>query len=215
MPLHRLFASLVYNPLGKSQYNTVPGLLGVVLLMTLVIITGMAITRERERGTMKMLLSTPIHSLEVMIGKIVPYILIGYIQVYVVLLVAKFLFQIPMQGSLILLFLSYLPYIAANLAVGLTFSTIAKTNYKQCKCHFFTCCHHYYFPALWFPFAGMPTWAQWIGNILPMSHFIIVVRGILLKGTTLNEVLMKLFYIALFAVAMLVIAVKRYRNKLD
>ena len=214
-PPFQIITHMVYNPLGKSQYNTVPGLLGVVLLMTLVIITGMAITRERERGTMEMLLSTPIHPLEVIIGKIVPYILIGYIQVCVVLIIAKVLFHIPMQGNLILLFLSCLPYIAANLAVGLTFSTIAKNQLQAMQMSFFYMLPSLLLSGFMFPFAGMPTWAQWIGNLLPMSHFLIIVRGILLKGNNLSEVLMQLLYIALFALAMLIIAVKRYRNNLD
>ncbi len=213
-PFH-IITHMVYNPLGKSEYNTVPGLLGVVLLMTLVIITGMAITRERKRGTMEMLLSTPIHPLEVMIGKIVPYILIGYIQVCVVLIIAKTLFNVPMQGSLPLLFLSCLPYIAANLAVGLTFSTIAKNQLQSMQMAMFYMLPSLLLSGFMFPFTGMPIWAQWIGNLLPMSHFLIIVRGILLKGSHLSEILNQLFFITLFAIVMLVIAVKRYRNKLD
>jgi ABC-2 type transport system permease protein len=204
-----------YNPESISQYNIVPGLMGVMLTMTMIIITGLAITRERERGTMENLLSTPAHPGEVIVGKIVPYIVVGYVQVFLVLLAARFLFDVPMLGSVALLLLLVLLFIVANLAVGITFSTIAKNQLQAVQMAFF-----FFLPSLllsgyMFPFRGMPVWAQYIGECLPLTHFLRVVRGILLKGNGLPECLPDLWPIGLFLLVMLVIAVKRYRQTLD
>jgi ABC-2 type transport system permease protein len=204
-----------YNPESISQYNIVPGLMGVMLTMTMIIITGLAITRESERGTMENLLSTPVHPGEVIVGKIVPYIMVGYVQVLLVLVAAKFLFDVPMLGSLPLLLLLVLPFIVANLAVGITFSTIAKNQLQAVQMAFF-----FFLPSLllsgyMFPFRGMPGWAQVIGECLPLTHFLRVVRGILLKGNGLSECRPDLWPIALFLLVALAIAVKRYRQTLD
>ena len=204
-----------YNPESISQYNIVPGLMGVMLTMTMIMITGLAITRERERGTMENLLSTPVHPGEVIIGKIVPYILVGYVQVTLVLLAAKFLFNVPMLGSVPLLFALVLLFIVANLAVGITFSTVAKNQLQAVQMAFF-----FFLPSLllsgyMFPFRGMPPWAQHLGECLPLTHFLRVVRGILLKGNGLAETLPDLWPIALFLTVMLTIGVKRYRQTLD
>jgi ABC-2 type transport system permease protein len=204
-----------YNPESISQYNIVHGLMGVMLTMTMIMITGLAITRERERGTMENLLSTPVHPGEVIVGKIVPYIFVGYVQVTLILLAARFLFDVPMLGSVPLLFVLVLLFIVANLAVGITFSTIAKNQLQALQMAFF-----FFLPSLllsgyMFPFRGMPGWAQDIGECLPLTHFLRVVRGILLKGNGLAETVPDLWPIALFLVVMLVVGIKRYQQTLD
>jgi len=204
-----------YNPEAITQYNIVPGLMGVMLTMTMIIITGLAITRERERGTMENLLSTPVHPGEVIIGKIVPYIMVGYVQVFLILLASKFLFDVPFIGSVPLLVVLTFFFIVANLAVGITFSTIAKNQLQAVQMAFF-----FFLPSLllsgyMFPFRGMPGWAQDIGECLPLTHFLRVVRGILLKGNGMAEIAPDLWPIALFLVVMLAIGIKRYRQTLD
>ena len=151
-----------YNPEEITQYNIVPGLLGVVLTMTLVLVTSMAITRERERGTMEYLLATPVRPLEVMLGKILPYVIMGYIQVMIILICAYFLFHIPMRGSVWLLLLSVLPFIAANLSVGLTFSSIARNQLQAMQMAFFFFLPSLLLSGFMFPFYGMPAWAQYL-----------------------------------------------------
>jgi len=214
-PPFNLVVHQQYNPENITQYNIVPGLMGVMLTMTMIIITALAITRERERGTMENLLSTPAHPGEVIIGKIVPYITVGYIQVFLILLASKFLFDVPIIGSVPLLLVLTFLFIVANLAVGITFSTIAKNQLQAVQMAFF-----FFLPSLllsgyMFPFRGMPDWAQDIGEVLPLTHFLRVVRGILLKGNGLVEVAPDLWPIALFLVVMLAIGVKRYRQTLD
>jgi ABC-2 type transport system permease protein len=214
-PPFNLVAHKHYNPENITQYNIVPGLMGVMLTMTMIIITALAITRERERGTMENLLSTPVRPAEVMIGKIIPYIMVGYVQVFLILLASKFLFNVPFVGSVPLLLVLTFPFIVANLAVGITFSTIAKNQLQAVQMAFF-----FFLPSLllsgyMFPFRGMPGWAQAIGEILPLTHFLRVVRGILLKGNGLAEIAPDLWPIALFLVVMLVIGIKRYRQTLD
>lgn len=204
-----------YNPEIITQYNVVPGLLGVVLTMTMVIITALAITRERERGTMENLLSTPVRPGEVMIGKIVPYIAVGYVQVGLILLAARFLFEVPMIGSLVLLLSVMLIFIAANLAMGITFSTLARNQLQAVQMAFFFFLPNILLSGFMFPFRGMPEWAQAIGQILPLTHFLRIVRGILLKGNGLPEIAPELWPIALFMVVMLSVGIKRYRQTLD
>jgi ABC-2 type transport system permease protein len=204
-----------YNPENITQYNIVPGLMGVMLTMTMVMITALAITRERERGTMENLLSTPVRPGEVLIGKIIPYIAVGYVQVSLILLAAKFLFDVPMVGSVPLLFLLVFLFIVANLAVGITFSTVAKNQLQAMQMTFF-----FFLPSLllsgyMFPFRGMPGWAQDIGEALPLTHFLRIVRGILLKGNGLTELAPDLWPMILFLVVMLTLGIKRYRQTLD
>jgi ABC-2 type transport system permease protein len=205
----------LYNPEAITQYNIVPGLMGVILTMTMVMITGLAITRERERGTMENLLSMPTRPAEVLIGKIVPYILIGYVQVSIILLAAHFLFHVPMHGSLALLYLAALIFIAANLAMGITFSTIAKNQLQAVQMTFFVFLPSILLSGFMFPFRGMPLWAQWLGELFPLTHFLRIIRGILLKGNGLGNVLPELWPLALFAVIVLTIGIKRYRQTLD
>jgi ABC-2 type transport system permease protein len=204
-----------YNPEIVTQHNIVPALMGVVLTMTMVIITALAITRERERGTMENLLSTPARPGEVMIGKIIPYILVGYIQASLILLMAKFLFHVPTVGSVPLLAVVMILFIAANLAVGITFSTIAHNQLQAMQMSFFFFLPSILLSGFMFPFRGMPGWAQAIGEILPLTHFLRIVRGILLKGNGPLEILPEIWPLALFTLVMLGIGIKRYRQTLD
>jgi ABC-2 type transport system permease protein len=205
----------LYNPEVVTQYNIVPGLMGVILTMTMVMITGLAITRERERGTMENLLSMPTRPSEVLIGKIVPYILVGYIQMSVILVAAYFLFHVPMQGSILLLAIVALVFIIANLAMGITFSTIAKNQLQAVQMAFFVFLPSILLSGFMFPFRGMPHWAQIVGEGFPLTHFLRIVRGILLKGNNLIDVSLQLWQIVLFAVIALAIGIKRYRQTLD
>jgi ABC-2 type transport system permease protein len=205
----------LYNPEAITQYNIVPGLLGVVLTMTMVVITALAITRERESGTMENLLSMPARPMEVLVGKIIPYILVGYIQVGLILAAAHFLFQVPIVGSLILLLVVALVFIIAHLAVGVTFSTIATNQRQAMQMAMFFFLPNILLSGFMFPFRGMPQWAQAIGEIFPLTHFLRIVRGILLKGNGTGEVAPQLWPIALFAAVALTIGVKRYRRTLD
>lgn len=205
----------LYNPENITQYNIVPGLLGVVLTMTMVVITGLAITRERESGTMENLLSMPTRPLEVMIGKIVPYIFVGYIQVALILAAARFLFHVPIIGNLGLLLVTALVFITANLAMGITFSSIAENQRQAMQMAYFFFLPSMLLSGFMFPFRGMPHWAQMLGEVLPLTHFLRIVRGILLKGNGIEEVSLQLWQIALFAAIALTLGVKRYRRTLD
>ena len=205
----------LYNPEAITQYNIVPGLMGVVLTLTMILVTGLAITRERERGTMENLLSMPTRPSEVLIGKLVPYIVVGYIQVGLILIAASFLFHVPMFGSILLLLAAAALFIIANLAVGITFSTIATNQLQAMQIMFFFVLQSLLLSGFAFPFRGMPGWAQTIGEILPLTHFVRIVRGILLKGNGIGSIAPELWPIALFAVIAMSIAMKRYRQTLD
>jgi ABC-2 type transport system permease protein len=201
-----------YNEEGITQFNIVPGLMGVVLTMTMVMMTGLAMTREQERGTMENLLAMPIRPLEVMLGKIAPYIFVGYVQVAIIILAAHLLFAVPIIGSVPLLLAAAVFFIAANLAVGFTFSTLAKSQMQAMQLSFF-----YFLPSLllsgfMFPFRGMPVWAQWIGEVLPLTHFLRIIRGIMLKGNVAFEVWPNLWPIAAFMLAAMALAMLRYRR---
>ena len=204
-----------YNEEGITQFNIVPGLMGVVLTMTMVMMTGLAMTREQERGTMENLLAMPIRPVEVMLGKIVPFIFVGYVQVMIIVLAAHYLFAVPIIGALPLLFGAAIFFIAANLAVGFTFSTMAKSQMQAMQLSFF-----YFLPSLllsgfMFPFRGMPVWAQWIGEVLPLTHFLRILRGILLKGSGPADIAPNMWPIALFLFVVATIALIRYRETLD
>lgn len=204
-----------YNPENITQYNVVPGLMGVVLTMTMVIITALAITRERERGTMENLLATPVRPFEVIVGKILPYIAVGYIQVTLILVAARFVFNVPMVGSLLLLYVVALLFIGANLAVGITFSTLAKNQLQAVQMAFFFFLPSILLSGFMFPFRGMPDWAQAVGSCLPNTHFLRIVRGILLKGNGLAEITPELWPLLLFLAVAMTVGVKRYRQTLD
>ncbi len=204
-----------YNPDGLSSYNVVPGLIGVILTMTMVMMTSLAMTRERERGTMENLLATPARPLEVMLGKLAPYILIGYVQVSVILIAARLLFAVPMVGSMALLSAVLVLFIAANLAVGFTFSTIAQNQLQAMQLTFFFFLPSMLLTGFMFPFRGMPAWAQAIGEVLPLTHFLRVVRGIMLKGNGFAEVSNDVWPIALFMLIAGAVAMLRYRQTVD
>ena len=204
-----------YNPEGITAYNIVPGLLGVILTMTMVLMTGLAMTRERERGTFENLLATPALPIEVMTGKIVPYILIGLIQVAIVLLAARYVFAVPMQGSLTILFLVVFLFIAANLTLGITFSAVARNQLQAMQMTFFFFLPSMLLSGFMFPFRGMPVWAQAIGNLLPLTHFLHLARGILLKGNNLHQLWPQIWPIMLFMAFVLVLGLLVYRRTLD
>jgi ABC-2 type transport system permease protein len=204
-----------YNPESLSRYNIVPGLIGVIQTMTMIMMTALAMTRERERGTMENLLATPALPFEVMVGKIVPYILIGYIQAIVILTAAWLMFDMPIVGSLVLLSWSLALFMAANLAVGFTFSTIARNQLQAMQLTFFFFLPSMLLSGFMFPFRGMPEWAQVIGEILPLTHFLRIVRGILLKGNTFAEIAPNLWPIGAFMIGAGIVAMLRYRRTLD
>jgi ABC-2 type transport system permease protein len=208
--LHKL-----YNPEGITQYNIIPGLMGTILTMTMVMMTGLAMTRERERGTMENLLATPVRPLEVMTGKIVPYIFIGLVQVTIILLAAYYIFHVPFVGSVWMVYLAALLFIVASLTVGITLSSLAQNQLQATQLTFF-----YFLPSIllsgfMFPFVGMPKWAQVIGNVLPMTYFHRLTRGILLKGNGWVELWPSIWPLMLFTVVVLAVAVRFYRKTLD
>ena len=204
-----------YNPEGLSRYNIVPGLVGTILTMTMVMLTSLAMTRERERGTMENLLATPVRPSEVMAGKILPYVLIGYIQLGVILGAAFVLFEVPMVGSLGLLLAMIGVFILANLGVGFTFSTIAKNQLQAMQMTFFFFLPSMLLSGFMFPFRAMPVWAQRIGEVLPLTHFLRIVRGILLKGNSAGQLLPELWPMLAFLLVAGLVALKRYRQTLD
>ena len=204
-----------YNPEGLSRYNIVPGLIGTILTMTMVMLTSLGMTRERERGTMENLLATPVRPGEVMVGKILPYVVIGYLQLGVVLLAAFLLFEVPMVGSFALLMAMIGVFIIANLGVGFTFSTIARNQLQAVQMTFFFFLPSMLLSGFMFPFRAMPQWAQWVGEVLPLTHFLRIVRGILLKGSTAAQLLPELWPLLAFLLVAGVIALKRYRQTLD
>lgn len=208
--IHRL-----YNPEGITQYNIVPGLMGVILTMTMIMMTALGITREVEQGTMENLLATPIKPLEVMIGKIAPYILIGYVQVAVILLMARTLFNVPFVGSLGLLLFSVMVFIFANLTIGITISSTVRNQTQAMQMSFFFLLPSILLSGFMFPFRGMPRWAQIIGEVLPNTHFLRLVRGIMLKGNGWQEAWPHLLPLCVFILVVLLIGIKKFRKTLD
>lgn len=204
-----------YNPEGLTPYNVVPGLMGVILTMTLVMMTSMAMTRERERGTLENLLATPVRPLEMMAGKILPYVIIGYAQVLIVFGAARALFGVPMEGSLVLLAAMVLLFIVATLMVGFAFSTVARSQMQSMQMTVFYFLPNMLLSGFMFPFRGMPGWAQAIGEVLPLTHFLRIVRGIMLKGSTWGDIRGEAAAIALFVLAAGIVSLARYRQTLD
>jgi ABC-2 type transport system permease protein len=204
-----------YNPEGVTAYNIVPGLVGTILTMTMVLMTGLAMTRERERGTFENLLSTPALPIEVMTGKIVPYILIGLIQVSLILAAALALFEVPLEGSVALLYFVVSIFIAANLTLGITFSSIARNQLQAMQMTFFFFLPSILLSGFMFPFRGMPDWAQWLGSALPLTHFLVLVRGIMLKGNGLAELWPQIWPILAFMLVVMAIGLRTYRRTLD
>jgi ABC-2 type transport system permease protein len=204
-----------YNPEGLSRYNIVPGLIGTILTMTMVMLTSLAMTRERERGTMENLLATPVRPFEVMVGKIAPYVVIGYIQLGVILAAAALLFEVPMEGSLVLLLAMIGVFMLANLAVGFTFSTLARNQLQAMQMTFFFFLPSMLLSGFMFPFRGMPGWAQTLGEVLPLTHFLRIVRGIMLKGHDMAHALPELWPLLAFLFVAGAVALRRYRQTLD
>jgi len=204
-----------YNPEGISQYNIVPGLLGVILQMTMMMMTAMALTREIERGTMENLLAMPATPLEIMIGKVTPYVGVGAVQVVVVLTAAKLLFSIPFVGSLHLLLSAILVFIIALVFLGYTFSTFARTQMQAMQLTFFFFLPSMLLSGFMFPFRGMPEWAQTIGEFMPLTHFLRVIRGVMLKGADWQAISFEVSILGLFVLAYMVLALLRFRRTLD
>ncbi|NQV56111.1 MAG: ABC transporter permease [Rhodospirillales bacterium] len=204
-----------YNPEGINQFNIVPGLMGVVLTMTMIIFTALAVTRETERGTMETLLAMPVRPFEVMLGKVIPYIFVGYLQVALIYAASRYLFGVPVEGNLGLLSLVLILFIAANLCVGFTFSTIARNQLQAIQMSFFFFLPSLLLSGFMFPFRGMPEWAQYIGEALPLTHILRIVRGIMLKGNGITEIANDTMAIAAFLFVVTIIALKRYRQTMD
>jgi ABC-2 type transport system permease protein len=204
-----------YNPAGTSQLNIVPGLLGTILTMTMLIFTALSVTREVERGTLESLLSMPIHPVEIMLGKIIPYVLVGVLQAVLILGAGVVLFGVPVEGSLVLLSIVTLLFITANLAVGYTFSTLAQNQLQAVQMSFMFFLPNILLSGFMFPFAGMPVWAQWISECLPLTHYLRMVRGILLKASTFADLQLDIAILALLMLIAMGIAVARFRQTLD
>jgi ABC-2 type transport system permease protein len=204
-----------YNPESDTAYNIVPGLLGVILSMTLVMMTSLGVTRERERGTMESLLATPVRPAEVMAGKLAPYVLVGLIQTAIILTLARLLFHVPMVGGWSGLALGVMLFIVASLALGFLISTIARTQLQAMQLSFFYMLPSILLSGFMFPFRGMPEWAQALGSAIPVTHFLRVVRGALLKGQGLGDMIPSLTALALFVAAITTVALRRYRTTLD
>ncbi|HEX7914020.1 MAG TPA: ABC transporter permease [Paraburkholderia sp.] len=205
----------LYNPEGITQYNVVPGLMGVILTMTLVMMTGLAMTRERERGTMENLLSTPALPVEVVTGKIVPYVAIGLIQATIILAATRFVFHVPFVGSPVAIYFAALLFIAANLTVGITLSSLAQNQLQAVQLTMFYFLPNILLSGFMFPFAGMPQWAQYIGNLLPLTYFNRLIRGILLKGDGWADLWPSVWPMVLFTAVVMAIALRFYRRTLD
>ncbi len=205
----------LYNPQRRAPVNTVPGLIGVILAMTMVIFTSMAIVRERERGNMEMLIATPLSPLELTVGKVLPYVAIGLAQVTLILLLGWFVFGVPVRGSLLDTYLVSLLYIGATLALGVFISTLARSQFQAMQMAFFTFLPQILLSGFMFPYEGMPRAAQWLAEIFPLTHFIRLIRGIMLRDAGIGELWQEMAALAAFIVVMLVVALRRFGKTLD
>jgi ABC-2 type transport system permease protein len=204
-----------YNPAQSSQLNIVPGLLGTILTLTMLIFTALSVTRETERGTMENLLSMPITPLEIMLGKIMPYVVIGFIQAATIVLAAMLLFDVPIVGNVMLLAGLTTLFIAVNLSVGYTFSTLAQNQLQAIQMAMMYFLPNMLLSGFLFPFAGMPAWARWVGEALPLTHYLRIVRSIMLKGSTLADLQYDTIGLAILMLFAMLIAVTRFRRTLD
>jgi ABC-2 type transport system permease protein len=204
-----------YNPEGITQYNIVPGLLGVILQMTMVMMTSMALTRETERGTMENLLAMPVSPLEIMLGKVMPYLVVGAVQVLVVLGAAKVLFSVPFVGSLPLLLVSILVFVLALVLLGYTISTVSRTQMQAMQLTFFFFLPSLLLSGFMFPYRGMPDWAQTLGEIFPLTHFLRIVRAVMLKGADYAAIAPEIAALYVFVLGFSVLALVRFRRTLD
>ena len=204
-----------FNPAGSSQLNIVPGLLGTILTMTMLIFTALSVTREVERGTMESLLAMPIRPLEIMLGKIAPYVAVGFLQASLIITAGVFAFGVPLLGNLALLAALSTLFIAANLSIGYTFSTLAQNQLQAVQMAMMFFLPNILLSGFMFPFAGMPVWAQWVGECLPLTHYIRIVRGIMLKGADLADLQRDGLWLAGLMLIAMIIAVSRFRQTLD
>lgn len=204
-----------YNPAAESRLNIVPGLVGTILTMTMLIFTALSVTREIERGTMENLLAMPITPIEVMLGKIIPYILVGFLQASIIIGIGHFLFKVPILGNLAMLALLSTLFIGANLSIGYTFSTIAQNQLQAMQMTMMFFLPNILLSGFMFPFAGMPVWAQWIGEALPLTHYIRIVRAIMLKGATLQNLQYDAIALFVLMLVAMTIAITRFRRTLD
>jgi ABC-2 type transport system permease protein len=205
----------LYNPEKRTAVQIVPALIGVILTMTMVVFTASAIVRERERGNLELLIATPLGRLELMVGKLLPYVAIGLIQVTIILVAGRLLFGVPVVGSLLDLYGAALAFIAATLGLGLFVSTLAQTQFQAFQFAFLTMLPSILLSGFMFPFEGMPVAAQWIAQLLPLTHFNVIIRGVMLRGADLPEVWPQLAKLAVFLAVMLAIAVLRFKKRLD
>lgn len=214
-PLFEIRSHARYNPAAVSALNIVPGLVGVILTMTMLIFTALSVTREVERGTMESLLSMPISPLEIMVGKIIPYIMVGFIQAALIIGFGVLLFGVPILGSLLLLALLSTLFIATNLSIGYSFSTVAQNQLQAIQMTFMFFLPNILLSGFMFPFAGMPQWAQWIGEFLPLTHYLRIVRSIMLKGSGFPELQFEVLWLFGLMLIAMAIAVTRFRRTLD
>src|SRR5678815_4968607 len=215
MAPRRIEIRTLYNPEKRTAVQIVPALIGVILTMTMVLFTSGAIVRERERGNLELLIATPLSSLELMVGKLLPYVVIGLIQTTIILIVGAWLFSVPVVGRLVDLYAAALVFIAATLGLGLFVSTLAQTQFQAFQLAFLTLLPSILLSGFMFPFEGMPEAAQWIAQLLPLTHFNVIIRGIMLRGADLPEVWLQLLKLAAFLTVMLIIAVVRFKKRLD
>jgi ABC-2 type transport system permease protein len=209
-----LAPDILYNPAQRTAVYIVPGLIGVILTMTMVMLTAMALARERERGTLEQLIVSPVRPVELVLGKIIPYVTIGYIQMALILGFARVVFDVPIRGSMPLLYALALFFIAANLAVGLVFSTIAQTQQQAMQMSFFFLLPNILLSGFMFPFEAMPRPAQWLSQALPLTHFLRIVRGIVLKGSHFHDVAAELLWLTGILIVLVVFSSLRFRKKL-
>jgi ABC-2 type transport system permease protein len=204
-----------FNPERRSAVNIVPALIGVILTLTMVLFTAVAIVRERERGNMELLITTPLSSAELMVGKVLPYIVLGLLQTGVVLLLGMWVFAVPIRGSVLDVFLAALLLIAANLSLGLLISTQAKSQFQAMQMTFFVFLPSILLSGFMFPYAGMPRLAQWIAEALPLTHFVRLIRGVMLRGAGLADLMPDVWALAGFTAVMMSVAILRFRKRLD
>jgi ABC-2 type transport system permease protein len=204
-----------YNPERRSPVNIIPGLMGVILTMTMILFTAVALVRERERGNLELLINTPLSSAELMVGKVIPYIVIGMLQLALILAVGRLLFDVPVRGSIVDLYLAATAFVAANLTLGLLISTAAKTQFQAMQMMVFILLPSILLSGFMFPFDGMPRFAQYIGEALPNTHFIRLTRGIMLREAGLGEMLPDLLYLVGFTLVAMIIAATRFTKRLD
>ncbi len=204
-----------YNPERRSSAQIVPGLIGVILTMTMTLFTAVAIVRERERGNLEFLITTPVRTIELMIGKILPYIAVGMLQVTLVLIIGSLLFDVPIRGSLLEIYEASLIFVTATLGLGLLISTVAMTQFQAFQLTFFVFLPQILLSGFMFPFDGMPRAAQWLAETFPLTHFVRIIRGLMLRGATLPEVSRDLWPLGLFFLATMVLATMRFTKRLD